>query len=298
MNVANFIHPDDAATLNALKNIPALPTIMEKIFQYGYDEISWSENITTNLRLSETQMPEVYNHLPPICKQLGIPIPELYLQMTPFPNAWTSGQKKVYIVLTLGLVRRFKDEELDAVLAHECGHILCQHVLYQTLANAMFSIGDSLMDSFVGQIGSAALKPVKQALAAWSRASELSADRVACMITSADIMTKVLAKLERIPQYILDNMDYKAWASQGADYEALKSGSSWNKIVRWLANTDMDHPFSPVRAYEAMKWEESSQCSLLKGELKLLTSGAVCPQCGSPLNLEWKFCRKCGTKVK
>ena len=128
MTLDELIHPDDAQALKALQSIPVLPKIMEKVFEYGYDEISWSENITSNLRLSEHQMPEIYNRLPPICERLGIPVPELYLQMSPIANAWTSGHSKVYIVLTLGLIRRLKGEELDAVIAHECGHILCQHV--------------------------------------------------------------------------------------------------------------------------------------------------------------------------
>ena len=93
-------------------------------------------------------------------------------------NSWTSGRKKVYIVLTLGLIRRVKGNALDAVFAHECGHILCQHVLYQTLANAIFSFGESFSDSLVGMVGNVAIKPIRQALIAWSRASELSADSV------------------------------------------------------------------------------------------------------------------------
>ena len=150
MSIEELIHPDDTKALKVLMNIPALPQVMEKVFEYGYDEISWTENLTTNLRLSETQMPEIYNRLPPICERLGIPVPELYLQMSNIANSWTSGRKKVYIVLTLGLIRRVKGDALDAVLAHECGHILCQHVLYQTLANAIFSFGESFSDSLGG----------------------------------------------------------------------------------------------------------------------------------------------------
>lgn len=254
MKLEDLIHPEDAKTLKALKNIPALPTIMEKVFQYGYDEISWSENVTSNLRLSESQMPEIYNRLPPICERLGIPVPELYLQMTPIPNAWTSGHSKPYIVLTLGLIKRVKDEELDAVLAHECGHIVCQHVLYKTLANAIFSLGDSMADSLLGTIGSAALKPVRQALIAWSRASELSADRIACLIVPPETLAKALARISMIPKYIVDNMDINAWAMQGKDFEELKDGTAWNKIVRWMANSDADHPYHPVRIYEVLMW--------------------------------------------
>ena len=264
MNIKELIHPEDAKALKALKSIPALPKIMEKIFEYGYDELSWSENVTTNLRLSETQMPEVYNRLPPICKRLGIPVPELYLQMSPFANSWTSGHKKVYIVVTLGLVRRLKGEELDAVLAHECGHILCQHVLYQTLANAIFTFGDSMADSFVGTIGNAAMKPIRQALLVWSRASELSADRVACIFAPALTLSKALARLEMIPKPIVETMDFGAWSKQGEDYEALKDGNAWNKIVHWMSDSDASHPYTPVRVYEAMRWEQTDTCRWLR----------------------------------
>ena len=264
MNIKELIHPEDAKALKALKSIPALPKIMEKIFEYGYDELSWSENVTTNLRLSKTQMPEVYNRLPPICERLGIPVPELYLQMSPFANSWTSGHKKVYIVVTLGLIRRLKGEELDAVLAHECGHILCQHVLYQTLANAIFTFGDTMADSFIGTIGNAAMKPIRQALLVWSRASELSADRVACIFTPALTLSRALARLEMIPKPIVETMDFSAWSKQGEDYEALKDGNAWNKIVHWMSDSDASHPYTPVRVYEAMRWEQTETCGWLR----------------------------------
>lgn len=264
MNINELIHPEDVKTLNALKSIPALPKLMEKVFQYGYDEISWSENVTTNLRLSEKQMPEIYNRLPPICERLGIPVPELYLQMSQIPNAWTSGQTKPYIVITLSLIRKLTPEELDAVLAHECGHIICQHVLYQTLANAIFSFGDSIMDSFIGVIGNATMKPIRQALIAWSRASELSADRFACIISTPETLARALARMESIPRHIVNNMNLDAWAEQGKDYEGLKNGTAWNKIVHWMANSDVDHPYSPVRVYEAMLWAKTDACKQLK----------------------------------
>lgn len=298
MNIADIIHPDDAAALNKLKSLPALPMVMEKIFQYGYEEISWSNNVTSNVRLSEVQMPEIYNRLPPICQKLGIPIPELYLQMSPIPNAWTSGNKKVYIVVTMGLVRRFLEEELDAVLAHECGHILCQHVLYSTLANGIFELGDSLVNSIVGTIGNLAMKPIKQALFAWSRASELSADRVACMITSAQTMTKVLAKLDGIPPIILKDLNLNEWARQGADYEKLKNGNTWNQIVRYMSNSDMTHPYGPVRAYEVQRWETTQQCKLLKGGNTNNLSPLICPRCNNPIDESWGFCKSCGAKLK
>lgn len=294
----DIIHPDDASAMNALKNVPGLQSLMEKAFQYGYDELIWSNNVTSNLRLSEKQMPEIYNHLPPICEKLGIPIPELYLQMSPIPNAWTSGNSRVFIVLTRSLIRRLTDEELNAVLAHECGHILCQHVLYATLASIIFDFGDTLVDSLFGTIGNIAMKPIKQALFAWNRASELSADRVACLVTSAETLSRALAKLEGIPNFIVDNMDIDEWAKQGCSYEELKNSDTWHKAIRYLSNMNLNHPYGAVRAYEAKLWEDTDNCKLLRDEKVLQIGITGCPQCGSPINPDWTFCKSCGNKLK
>lgn len=298
MNIQDFIHPDDASALNNLKSIPALPTIIDKVMQYGYEEIMWSSNVASNVRLTERQMPEVYNRLPPICHQLGIPVPELYLQMSPIPNAWTSGTSRVFIVVTLGLVRRFTDEELDAVLAHECGHILCRHVLYSMLANAIYDLGDSMMEGVLGSIGNLAMKPIKQALFGWSRASELSADRVTCMITSVETITRVLAKLDGIPPIILKGLDLDEWSSQGEDYERLKTGNAWSKIVRYMSNSDMSHPYGPVRAYEVKRWAGGNHYKKLKANMQLQIGGHTCPNCGCAISSGWVYCKGCGTKLR
>lgn len=91
--------------------------------------------------------------------------------MNPVPNAWTSGDTRIYITVTYSLVEMMSDEELDAIIAHECGHILCRHVLYHTLAQWISSGLANL-----GLFGTLAT-PVQFALCYWSRKSELSADR-------------------------------------------------------------------------------------------------------------------------
>lgn len=291
MQALDFIHPDDIKAIRELEDIPGLKSIMEKLFEYGLDDILWSQNITTNIKLSNTQIPEVYNLLPPICEQLGISVPELYLNNSSIPNSWTSGRKKPYIVVTFGLIRICTPEEITSVLAHECGHIICNHVVYNTLTEAIFTFGEALADGSGGKvINAVALKGIRQSLCAWQRASELSADRVACIVTSADVLIHALAKLERIPYMARKNMDYNAWAEQGAQYEALKNSNAWGKIVRWVANSDMDHPYGPVRAYEAKQWERSRQYG------KTLT-GKMCPACGSIIDSAWKFCKKCGCRL-
>ena len=144
INPSDFIHPEDAAALRTLESIPGFPALVKKFLQIGLEQMQYGVNMASTIRLSPTQLPHLYNHLPPICKRLGIAEPEFYLEMNPVPNAWTFGDTKIYITITSGLVELLNDEELNAVIAHECGHILCRHVLYHSLAEYVLRGVDSL----------------------------------------------------------------------------------------------------------------------------------------------------------
>ena len=141
---AEFIHPEDAAALRQLESIPGFPALVRKVMSLGLEPLRYGMNMATNIRLSPTQLPELYHHLPPICEKLGIDEPEFYLQMDPMPNAWTFGDTRIFITITSGLVEMMDNEELDAVIAHECGHILCRHVLYHNMAQYLLDGMDSL----------------------------------------------------------------------------------------------------------------------------------------------------------
>ena len=110
----------------------------------GFEQLQYGINTASAIRLSPTQLPELYRHLPPICRVLGIKEPEFYLEMNPMPNAYTFGDTRIFITVTSGLVEMMDDEELDTVLAHECGHILCRHVLYHSIAQYILKGADAL----------------------------------------------------------------------------------------------------------------------------------------------------------
>ena len=88
--------------------------------------------------------------------------------------------------------------------------------------------------------------------------------RSCCMFSPVTTLSRVLARLELIPKNIVETMDFNAWAKQGEDFETLRDGTAWNKIVHWMADYDADHPYTPVRVYEAMKWEKTETCNWLR----------------------------------
>ncbi len=292
MKPADFIHPEDAAALQQMESIPGFSALVKKVLAIGLENLQYGINMASSIRLSERQLPEIYHHLPPICKCLGIPEPELYLKMDPYPNAWTYGDTRIYITLTSGLVEMMTDEELDSVIAHECGHILCRHVLYHTIAQWISSGMASL-----GLLGSLAI-PVQYALLYWNRKSELSADRAASIVTSPEVVASVQARLSGGPASITSQVDFKEWAAQADEYERIQNENAWNKALQLTVIAGLSHPFSAVRVREILKWGESDVYRRIKN-MGLLNASTTkrCPCCGSPVDDNWQFCRNCGHKL-
>ena len=55
------------------------------------------------------------------------------------PNALTIGMNKPFIVVSSGLVDLLDDEEMRFVLAHELGHAMSGHAVYQTLLQRLIA---------------------------------------------------------------------------------------------------------------------------------------------------------------
>lgn len=290
MKPSDFIHPEDAAALRQLESIPGFPALVKKFYALGYEKLFYSTNMASNIRLSKNQLPELYGILPPICAQLGIPEPEFYLEMNPMPNAYTYGDTKIFITMTSGLVEMMNRDELTAVIAHECGHIICRHVLYHNMATLLIDGADRF-----GLLGMFTL-PIKLALFYWQRKSELSCDRVGSIITSPEIVARTMSRLAGGPKSITENVNLEEWAKQADKYEELRNDGLWNKTLQIYSVMSTDHPFAAVRVREILKWGETEQYHNLKSGLGQVQEGG-CPMCLKPVEPEWKFCRHCGTKL-
>lgn len=290
INPSDFIHPEDAAALRTLESIPGFPALVKKFLQIGLEQMQYGVNMASTIRLSPTQLPHLYNHLPPICKRLGIAEPEFYLEMNPMPNAWTFGDTKIYITITSGLVELLNDEELDAVIAHECGHILCRHVLYHSLAEYVLRGVDSL-----GLLGKLAL-PFELALYYWYRKSELSCDRAAAIATSPETVASAMARLSGGPKEITSKINLNEWMKQADIYDQIYNDGVWNKTLQISVTMARTHPFSAVRVREVMKWGDTEQYWRIKNYL-ISAPEAVCPSCRRPVDSNWKFCKYCGHKL-
>lgn len=242
-----FIHPEDRAGLKILKNTLGFDALMKGYLSIVDERLMRGINMASMIRLGPDQLPELYKPLPEICSTLGIPEPELYLEMDPIPNAHTFGDTNPYIVIKSGLVEMLSPEELKVVIAHECGHILCHHVLYHTVGAIIGSVGGGLLLPVT--------EPVTWALKHWIRRSEFSADRVAAYaVGNYEDVVKVMIRLAGGSSRVTEKVNIEEYFRQVEKYKETRDDSTYNKILQAWAIKNADHPFSGIRAVEVKKW--------------------------------------------
>ena len=73
----HYVHENDKAALRTLKSIPGFQQFVKAFMKVWSERQFRVANMSSCVRLSERQMPEYYDLLPPICAKLGIPVPDL-----------------------------------------------------------------------------------------------------------------------------------------------------------------------------------------------------------------------------
>lgn len=73
--------------------------------------------------------PALHDQLRELAVTAEIPVPHLWLEQTPVPNAYATGftPDRSSITVSSGLLGHVSPRELRAVLAHEIGHIALDH---------------------------------------------------------------------------------------------------------------------------------------------------------------------------
>lgn len=138
------------------------------------------------VQVSERQLPRLYRSFQAAQTNLPPVKINLFVIQEPSMNAFTFGYREPYaIVLTSGLVERMRPEEIQAVIGHEMGHILFEHVRLV-----------SLMAGLSGLFRIIFYK--------WTRSCEYTADAIALLSTGwklepvATAMLKLASGLNEI----------------------------------------------------------------------------------------------------
>lgn len=96
----------------------------------------------------EREYARYHNIVEGLCIASGLPKPRLYVVDDPAPNAFATGRnpRNAAIAVTTGLLEKMNRMELEAVLAHELGHVRNHDILVSTLAVTMVGLVALLAD--------------------------------------------------------------------------------------------------------------------------------------------------------
>ncbi len=253
----DYIHESDKAALKALKAIPGFSQFIKSFLKIWSERQFRISNMSSCIKINENQLKKYYDMLPPICEKLGIDVPDLYLQLDVNANAYTSGDTKPFIVITSGLLETIPDELVPTVLAHECGHIACHHVLYRTMGSILLGGTSSALRSFVPYGGMASM-PLEIAFFYWMRCSEFSADRAAILCDGTpEKMAEVCMRLAGYDKDINAIASKAEFLKQAQEYKDMVKDSKWDKTLEFLILSKMSHPLMTVRALECEEWSKT-----------------------------------------
>jgi Zn-dependent protease with chaperone function len=269
LEASDFQHPLDVAATDALKKVPGLDTVIAKVLEYGFERLYYLENIAANVRVSPRMFPRLHKSLRWACQILGVEEPEMYVNVDPEPNAFTYGHTRPFIVLTSGLIDMLDDEERFFVVAHEVGHIKCEHVLYTVLARNVAAIMTMIGQMTLG-IGAILGQGLVVGLYDWFRKAELSADRAALLcVQDMNPCVRTFMKLAGGASRLYAEMDQEEFLRQIRAYED-SDRSTLNKAYKILLTLFRTHPFPILRAKELDLWHRGGYADLA-GPKGLLT---------------------------
>ncbi|MFQ6631282.1 hypothetical protein Gotur_009154 [Gossypium turneri] len=287
LDADDFRHPLDKQNTLILKAIPGLNELGRALLAGTVTEqIMLLENIGTSVLVSKDQLPELHKMMIEAAGILNIESPDLYVRQSPVPNAYTlaiSG-KKPFVVIHTSLVELLTRNELQAVLAHELGHLKCDHGVWLTFANLLTlgaytvpenNLAGMYLAVFTEEKNKRILRMIvltgtrintlEEQLFRWLRAAELTCDRAALLVAQdPKVVISVLMKLAGGCPSMADQLNVDAFLEQARSYDKASS-SPVGYYMRNAQTRQLSHPLPVLRAREIDEWSRSNEYrSLLK----------------------------------
>lgn len=260
----DFRHPLDFEATQSLKQVPGLDLMVRNLLGPLAEQFFYLNNIAASILVGENQLPHLHNLLLDACKTLDLDPPQLYVHQHPAPNAYTFAMrgKQPFIVLHTSLIDMLTPEEIQAVIAHELGHLKCEHSVYLTPLNIII-----LAASLIPTWGSVIAQSVQAQLLEWVRCAEFTCDRAALLATqNPRVVMSVLMKLAGGSPTLAPQLNLDAFIDQARAYDAI-SNTELGEMLKSAQTAQLTHPVPVLRAREIDRWASSQiYQSLLQGQ--------------------------------
>ncbi|HEY9647605.1 MAG TPA: M48 family metallopeptidase [Chroococcidiopsis sp.] len=263
----HFRHPFDLEATQALKQLPGLDSVIRTLLGPVAEQFFFAENIASSVLVGEQQLPDLYQLLLDACQILDLEPPQLYVRQNPMPNAYTFAirGKQPFIVLHTSLIDMLTPAEIQAVIAHELGHLKCDHGVYLTLANVLILAAGQLTP-WGGMIA----QNLQATLMEWVRCAEFTCDRAALLVAQdPSVVASVLMKLAGGSPKLAPLLNLDAFLAQARSYDRI-SDSDLGRMLKEVQTSQLTHPVPVLRAREIDRWAHSQNYQLLLKERTIL----------------------------
>lgn len=266
-----FRHPLDLEATTALKQLPGLDMIVRNLLGPTAEQVFYLDNIASSVLVGQQQLPHLQQLLLEACQILDLEPPQLYIRQHPTPNAYTFAVrgKQPFIVLHTSLVEMLNPEEVQAVIAHELGHLKCDHGVYLTLVNLVVLAAGQLP-----RLGGWIAQGLQAQMLQWVRCAEFTCDRAALLVAQdPKVIVSVLMKLAGGSATLAPQLNVEAFLAQARAYDAVKD--QLGELLKQARTADLTHPLPVLRAREIDRWASSKTYQSLFQSASVYNDGAT-----------------------
>jgi len=216
-----FLWAQDGQAMNTLQNM----SVLSSIARTASDKVGrpWIEATYNGILIGPNQLPNVWKLAVLAARLIGVPyMPEVYVSGDSMWNTYTFGSdSSSFIVLGTAILTNFHDDELLFMLAREMGHCRAGHALWKTVIR--FVAGD--ISGHTGVLAGGllnAISPTKlisgaleMPLMAWSRQSEVTADRAGLLaIGDVAMARRILLTWSIRSAALMKQVNIEEWMKQ------------------------------------------------------------------------------------
>ena len=249
-----YEHPADRGALALMRAVPGVGPVLQAVAGAFTERGERLVYLASSIRVGPKQYPQLDRMRLETAATLDIdPVPELYVQRNPVPNALTLGIDKPFIVLTTGLIELLDAEGLRFAIGHEMGHVLSGHALYQTILQRLMQLQYSLGWMPAGYW---AIRAVIAALCEWYRKTELSCDR-AGLLCVQDPQAALRVHVAMAGGMDASQIDTAEFLKQAKEYEQVEDIR--DSVLKLVKTWPLTHPLAVVRAAELQQWAAGEQ---------------------------------------
>lgn len=249
-----FRHPLDLAATKSLKQLPGLDLMVRNLLGPLAEQFFYLNNIAASVLVGENQLPHLHKLLLEACETLDLDPPQLYVQQHPVPNAYTFAMrgKQPFIVLHTSLIEILTLEEIQAVIAHELGHLKCEHGVYLTPLNIII-LAAGLLPGW----GTVIAQSLQAQMLEWLRCAEFTCDRAALLATqNPRVVMSVLMKLAGGSPTLAPQLNLDAFIAQARAYDNVGT-NELGQLLKEAQTAQLTHPVPVLRAREIDRWASS-----------------------------------------